>query len=497
MSPLLDVQRRGQQIGRIRIGQQVAVIKDGRDTGKTRPARLDTFRFTTGSETVAQAIAAYYGGEVRPWNGEYEVITGKDVIGVTVPPRDEVISQWYEMWTKGGCQRRCDSRREQISGGQCLCPHAEDPGDHDEVTRMALERSRLASLNPPRACKAVTRVNVGIPDLPGLGVFRLDTGSYYAAVEMGDAAQLMQMARDHGVTLPAQLRIDHRSRVANGETKKFPVPVLEVMATVRDLVTGALEAGGMAAQLPPAPGEQPRGHHRRNAGACATKTGHRARPPDDRAADRRRRHTRPDPGADPAAGHQGHQGPVHGRPGVPRPRRPRRVREPAGPADRPPEPAARRPATAPRRRQTLGRRTRRGRGCTVTLSISVIRASTPWEGTGGKPVIPSKGEAPRREVAYVCAKRHRMILPFAAEATVPDCWDCRHCGQPARREGAPEGTAARPHLPGLKSGAGRHDRQGSGDVTPMGQLRKRRTRKQGEAILAEALERARQTGAAR
>lgn len=250
---VLDIQRRGQQIGRIRIGQQVRT-----DSGKMRPARLDTFRFTTSSRVSAEAIAALYGGEVRDWEGEYEVITAKSEIGVTVPPRDEVVSQWYEMWNKGGALRRCDSRTEQISGGPCQCPHAADPSDAEEVARMALERARRAKLNPPTACGLVTRINLMIPDLPGLGVFRLDTGSYYAATEIGDSAQLMQMARDRGVFLPAILRIEHRQRVAGGQTKKFPVPVLEVLATFRDLASGAIEAAGISAQLPPAPGEQRR-----------------------------------------------------------------------------------------------------------------------------------------------------------------------------------------------------------------------------------------------
>lgn len=252
---VLDIQRRGQQIGRLRIGQQVAVIKDGRDTGKTRPARLDTFRFTTSSRITAEAIAELYGGEVREWNGELEVITGKTEIGVTVPPRDQVVSQWYEMWTAGGCQRRCDSQHDQISNGPCQCPHAADPSDAEETATAALERARLAKMNPPRACGLVTRINVMIPDLPGLGVFRLDTGSYYAATEIGDSAALMQMARDRGVFLPAILRIEHRQRVSGGQTKKFPVPVLEVLTTFRALATGAIENAGMAAQLPPAPGE--------------------------------------------------------------------------------------------------------------------------------------------------------------------------------------------------------------------------------------------------
>ncbi|AKV55230.1 hypothetical protein BACT_0688 [Bifidobacterium actinocoloniiforme DSM 22766] len=45
--------------------------------------------------------------------------------------------------------------------------------------------------------------------------------------------------------------------------------------------------------------------------------------------------------------------------------------------------------------------------------------------------------APRREVAYVCPKGHRTILPLAEGAEVPDEWECR-CGQIARREGEDE-----------------------------------------------------------
>ena len=50
---VLDVQRRSQQIGRIRIGQKVKTAKGG-----MRPAKLDTFRFTTASKTTAEAVAA-------------------------------------------------------------------------------------------------------------------------------------------------------------------------------------------------------------------------------------------------------------------------------------------------------------------------------------------------------------------------------------------------------------------------------------------------------
>lgn len=248
---VLDIQRRGQQIGRLRMGQQVQA-----SNGKMRPAKLETWRFTTASRVTADAIAELYGGEVRDWQrGQFEVITGKSEIGVTVPPRDEVVSQWYEMWNKGGCIRRCDSQSEQISGGTCLCPHAGNMDDEAAVAAAARRRAEMAKLNPPQACKLVTRISVMIPDLPGLGVFRLDSGSYYAASEIGDAALLMQAARDKGVLLPAILRIEQRQRIAGGKTTSYPVPVLEVLATFRQIATGALEQGGVMSQLPPAPGE--------------------------------------------------------------------------------------------------------------------------------------------------------------------------------------------------------------------------------------------------
>ncbi|HEX6674941.1 MAG TPA: RNA polymerase-binding protein RbpA [Actinomycetes bacterium] len=43
---------------------------------------------------------------------------------------------------------------------------------------------------------------------------------------------------------------------------------------------------------------------------------------------------------------------------------------------------------------------------------------------------PSSAYAPRRVVTYLCAREHLVAIPFAAEAEVPEAWECR-CGQPA------------------------------------------------------------------
>jgi Recombination directionality factor-like len=261
--PVLDLQRRAYQSGRIRLGQVVKTGKQdkaGRDI--TRPVKLDTLRFTSPSRFQVDAAAEAYEGEVRPWDNrgrkEWEVVTKVDEIMVAIPPATDAISQWYEMWTGGGCKRRCDSQRELKSGGSCLCPHASDPADEDEVDRMARERARLSKLMPPQACGLKTRVNLVLPDLPDIGVWRLDTGGFYAAGELVGKAELMRLCRDRDLFLPARLWIDQRVDVVDGQTRKYPVPALEIQKTFRQVATGELEAGGWAAQLPPAPGERPK-----------------------------------------------------------------------------------------------------------------------------------------------------------------------------------------------------------------------------------------------
>lgn len=261
--PVLDLQRRAYQSGRIRLGQAVKTGKQDK-AGKdiTRPVKLDAFRFTSPSRFQIDAAAEAHGGEVRPWDNrgrrEWEVLTGATELMVAIPPAVDAISQWYEMWTGGGCQRRCDSQREQKSGGPCLCPHAADPRDEDEADRMARERARLSKLMPPQACGIKTRVSVVLPDLPDIGVWRLDTSGFYAAGELIGKAELMALCRDRDLFLPARLWIDHRVDVVGGQTRKYPVPALEILKTFRQVATGELEAAGWAAQLPPAPGEQPK-----------------------------------------------------------------------------------------------------------------------------------------------------------------------------------------------------------------------------------------------
>ena len=246
--PLLDIQRQAVEIGRIRTG--TSVIRKGRN-GKDykQPRKLSTFRFTTRSPRAAAAVAELMGGEVTPWGREWEVITPWDEIPVSVPPGDAAVSQWYELWSGGVCQRRCDGMREHLRGVDCMCP----PSGADRTEAAA----------KGHACKPTTRVNVIIPDLPGIGVWRLEVHGFYAAVELGGAAELLATLRDRGQIVPAILRLEHREvlRVVgrgSDEEKLQPrdyyVPVLEILASFRAM--SAVGSGGrLADALPPPPSQ--------------------------------------------------------------------------------------------------------------------------------------------------------------------------------------------------------------------------------------------------
>jgi hypothetical protein len=124
-----------------------------------------------------------------------------------------------------------------------------------------------------------------------------------------------------------------------------------------------------------------------------------------------------------------------------------------------------------------------------------VHARLPWPGTDGVPEVRQREIAPRQTLAYLCPHcGYTFARVFAADAAVPVTQDCRRCWRPARLEGAPPDGEAAP--PALKRAPGQHQRPAAEDTTPWGQLMKRRSREDGEVLLAEGRERRRQTEAA-
>lgn len=229
MSPILDLQRRMREVGRIRMGTSTA-----RGKGRT-PKRLETWRLTSRDRDALEQVAELYGGKVKEWKdreGEFEVITETNSLDVLLIP-GQALSQHYELWgqrKKGGpveCLRRCDGITEALSDKPCMC------GEYDDRQEAAAKGN---------ACKPTTRLSVLLPRIQGIGTWRFESHGYYAAVELAGVVDLLEMISRTGRTQQAKLKIDKRRSTGGGETKVFPVPVLDFNVAPITLVTGEIGA---------------------------------------------------------------------------------------------------------------------------------------------------------------------------------------------------------------------------------------------------------------
>jgi hypothetical protein len=243
-SRLLNIQRKAAEHGRLRTGY----------TQGNRPVRSATWVVTSHSEEHVRTAAELWGGNVEQWSPlnssieQWRVITKAASIEALITPGDP-LNQYNEMWSKGGCQRRCDGETELLSRQPCLC--AAKFGD----TWYEQPKGRV--------CAATSRLNVMLPDLSGMGMWRAETHSFYAASEWGGMVDMVLAGTDGKGFVPVTLRIEPRQRVANGETKKFPVVVVELRGvTPRQALAGplptavALNPGGAVEALaiePPKP----------------------------------------------------------------------------------------------------------------------------------------------------------------------------------------------------------------------------------------------------
>ena len=102
-------------------------------------------------------------------------------------------------------------------------------------------------------------------------------------------------------------------------------------------------------------------------------------------------------------------------------------------------------------------------------SGSAIRGSRVGAGPMG---AAERGDAaPRHRVTFFCANGHETRPSFAAEAAVPETWDCPRCGLPAGQDKA--NPPAAPKVEPYK--------------THLAYVKERRSDADGEAILNEAL----------
>lgn len=238
--PLNDLKERQKQlaeVGRIRLGQRVPG-----NNGRPRPEKLQTLRFTSAARHLIEEVARQYGGEVRNWQGssgpEFEVIT--TVSQVPVYLARQKIDPWYEMWGAGVMQRRCDGITEIKRNTPCLC-----------ASVKASAHAAGRDLKPGEVCKPTTRASVMLADVPGFGVWRVDSHGINAATKGlgGQIADWIATLPDN-VRVPAQLMmVPHKEKhliIKNGqekvETYEFMVPMLFVDSVSTRQIQGSTEA---------------------------------------------------------------------------------------------------------------------------------------------------------------------------------------------------------------------------------------------------------------
>lgn len=216
--PIIQMQRRMVEAGRIRSGQKGE---------KGEPKKLEHWRLTSKDRTRLDHAAKMWGGEVREWDGQWELYTERESLPIMVTPETQA-SLWYELWSAGGCQRRCDGVTEMLSDSPCLC-------DEDE-----------------RECKPSLRFSVLLPDLPGIGSWLVQSHGVNAAREIPGTLALLSSLTSQGVLVPARLRLEQRSDKKEGQTRRFAVPVIDIDVTFRELLgtQGALTPPSVPRALP-------------------------------------------------------------------------------------------------------------------------------------------------------------------------------------------------------------------------------------------------------
>jgi hypothetical protein len=236
-SRLRNIQARAAEHGRLRTGY----------TQGKRPMRSSTWVVTSHSEEHVRTAARLWGGEPEQWQplnstiSQWRVITKAPSIEALITPGDP-LNQYNEMWSAGGCQRRCDGETELLARQPCVCL-ARFGEDWHQQKKGAV-------------CSTTSRLNVMLPDLSGMGMWRAETHSFYAAQEWGGMVDMVLAGTDGKGFIPVTLRIEPRQVIREGQTKKFPVVVVELRGvTPRQALAGPMNA---AAALDPGAAGQAR-----------------------------------------------------------------------------------------------------------------------------------------------------------------------------------------------------------------------------------------------
>jgi hypothetical protein len=237
---ILTLQRQVRELGRLRAGLSVP----SSTPGKLRPQSSPNWILTSPNRDYIDAAAAIWGGPVDLWqplgNGPkvWRVITERPRIPAILPPGDP-LNQAYEMWSAGGCQRRCDGEIEQRTQQPCLC-RAQFGDDIHLVPSLGPDKK-------PQRCQIHTRLSVFLPDLPDIGMWRVETHGYWPSVRITGYVEFIKGQVGTSVMVPIGLGIEPRTKVTDGKTSHYveivvslwnPVTFGEIAASPQVLAIG-------------------------------------------------------------------------------------------------------------------------------------------------------------------------------------------------------------------------------------------------------------------
>ncbi len=239
MANLIERQRRLYEVGIIRIGEKRTMQRGDKEI--IYPTSRDTFKLTSSNYAILEQAQKAYGGVLQPWAGhagEFELLTEKSTIKAifsTKPEGDQgdmqSLSQWWELWGGNTCNRRCDG---------CTATVWKDMGRRNAKKEVVLDQAKVPCLcdhespnfrdlqKTGKACKLTSRLSVILPDVPAMGLWRLNTGSETFADETAGILDLIEQLGLTGL-ISMYMSIDWREkRTGEGEaTSKFPVVKLE------------------------------------------------------------------------------------------------------------------------------------------------------------------------------------------------------------------------------------------------------------------------------
>ncbi len=226
--PIVDLAPQLPTAYRLRLGTtEPATSQSGKKFD--RPKHLaGKLRATSQLRSVIDSIAEAYEGEgVMSWERDggrqWSTLLPARPLRVLLVPGSE-LSQWWEHWTGGTCDRRCDGVRDHVGGKPCSCPPVE------ERTDRAVH------------CVPKSRLTLLLPRMAMLCAGRLDTGSKIAAQSLGGSIESARLLLESGVLIQATLWV--QVRATGAKQYVYPELTIDGAGDAKMLGQGAVPALG-------------------------------------------------------------------------------------------------------------------------------------------------------------------------------------------------------------------------------------------------------------